>query len=286
MKVTIASNYGLCQGVRNAIALAYKAKEEHPNQPIYLLNRLVHNDLIMSSLKEHGIILIDNKSSLKEKIESIDQGVVIFSAHGHDLSLNKLAKDKGLIIYDTTCPFVYNNMKLIKKALDNSHPVIYIGVPSHPEGEAALSLSDEIIFIDHKNVTIPRIYLKEPHVFNQTTLSIYDLEKVHNLIKSSFPDAIFYNDICHATSVRQKALDEVTNEDVILILGDKKSSNSIRLFEIAQEKNPNKKTYICSSLEEVKLLNLTPYKSIFITAGASTPDIFIQEVIDYLSKIK
>ena len=132
MKITLASHYGFCSGVKNAINIVFKARKDYPNKNIYLLNKLVHNEAVINQIKELNIIVLDDKRSIKEKIESIDDGVIIFSAHGHDENLDKIAKDKNLIIVDSICPRVKRNMISIKQTINDNKNVIFIGITNHP----------------------------------------------------------------------------------------------------------------------------------------------------------
>ncbi len=284
MEIILASTYGLCQGVKYALNIVDYALKQYPRQKIYLLNHLVHNDYICQNLERKGIIILDDSRSDEEKISSINDGIIIFSAHGHDSKLEDLAKSKNLTIIDSACPKVKLNNNLIRNSIKNKRTIIYIGINNHPETIASLSISKQIIFIDYKNPNYDVIQnVDNADVINQTTLAQEELKTIYEQLKKRISNLKIINGVCTSTSKRQNALLEYNNQDFILIIGDKYSSNSTRLFEIGKKLNHN--CYQISSLDEVKSLPLNKYKKGFITAGASTPDEVINPIIDYLKSI-
>lgn len=280
MEIYKASTYGFCKGVENALNIVNMAKVK----PIHLIGDLIHNSYVNEDLKNKGVIIhdIDN---IKE-IEEINNGTIIFSSHGHNEDLDALVKKKNLPILDATCPYIKRNIKNIKEDLKNNIPIIFIGIPFHQECKTILSLSNEIILISYKNPIYPRIYLKNPHVYIQTTLAFDEVAKICLDIKNIYDNPIFIDGICKATQTRQVALNEVPKTcPLIFIIGDKNSSNCQRLYEICLNKYHDKKTYFVSDVEEVKKLDLKNYKSCFISAGASTPNIIIEEIINHLMNL-
>ncbi len=257
MKVTRASTYGFCEGVRHALRFIDEAITNYPNQPIYLLNKIVHNDIVIQKIKEKGIIVLDDSRSLEQKINDISFGVIIFSAHGHDKKLDSIALKKGLTIIDATCPKVKYGFESIEKSLRQGREVFYIGIHNHPETVAALSLNPQIHFIDFKNPFLEKLpSIEKCSIHNQTTLIQSELLPIYDQIKKHCKDVEIINDVCFATSKRQSAINEITNEDLILIIGDPKSSNTMRLFEIAKKKYPTRGVFSIPSLVELKKLDL------------------------------
>ncbi len=281
MKVTKAKVYGFCEGVKYALNYVSKIKSQEKGD-IFLLGNLVHNQILMDEIKKQGINIL-TAGTLEERINSLDHGTIVFSAHGHDPKLDELASRRGLKVKDATCPRVIKNMKDIISALNNNYPVFYIGIKNHEESIAALSLSKDIIFIDCKNPKYPDLNLKDVHVFNQTTLSNLALKNIHEEISRKYKNVTLHNDICNATYLRQKAMEDI-EDDVyyILVLGDVTSSNTKRLKEIALEKYQDKVVLLFSTLEEVKNYNFDKTKKIFLTAGASTPEEIIKPIEEYL----
>lgn len=281
MEVIKASVYGFCEGVKYALNYVRQVQEDVEGD-IFLLGNLLHNQSLMNSIEKQGIKILKD-GSLLDRINSIDHGTVIFSAHGHDPKLDEICKAKGLNVKDATCPRVIKNMNEIKKAIDNHEDVIYIGIKDHEESIAALSLSDKIHFVDHKNPCYPDFNTQKVHVFNQTTLSHISLKQIYEEIQKKYHHAILHNDICRATYLRQIALDEVTNDVFyIIVLGDLTSSNTKRLQEIAQSKYKDKIVLLFSTLDEVKDYKFDTSKKVFLTAGASTPDEIIKPIENYL----
>lgn len=284
MKVIKAEVMGFCEGVKLAIQKTIKAREEIDGD-MYLLGNLVHNEQLMQDIKSLNINIVKD-GSLKEKIEKINNGTIIFSAHGHDEKLDELARNKGLKVISTTCPRVKLTINKIKEEIENNNTIIYIGIKGHPEANAILSISDKIIFIDYKNVNIPTLNISSPHVFNQTTLSLFELSSIHEKIKEKYKNPIIHNDICTATTKRQNALLNIDDSiNYVLIIGDKLSSNTLRLFELCKNKYANKEILFVSCLEELLEYKLDNKESIFVTAGASTPDNIIEPIINYLSNL-
>lgn len=205
MEITIAKNYGFCSGVKKALNETKKVANENKNTNIYMLNKIVHNDYVVDLLKKDGIKIIENDLSDEEKIKSIKDGILIFSAHGHDKKLDLLAKKQNLKIVDTTCPKVLLNFKQIKNALLNNKNVIYIGVKNHPETKASLSISDKIIFLDFFNPDYSLLNnLENVSVHNQTTLIQTDLKNIYQEINLRCKNIEFNNEICFATTLRQQ----------------------------------------------------------------------------------
>lgn len=284
MKITLSKKMGLCNGVKSSLRIIEQTLKEYPNKQIYLLNKIVHNNFICNGLKDKGITILDDNRSLEEKILSIDDGVIIFSAHGHAKNLDILAKRKNLIIVDATCPKVNYNNSLIKQSIDKGENVIYIGIAHHPETEASLSIDSRIFFIDYKNPNYENINnLNKVIVHNQTTLLQDDLLQIYKEIQARVPLVEIKNDICHSTLERQKSLMDFNDEDFILVIGDTISSNSQRLYDLAKKiKSPS---FFVSNLDEIKKIDFSSYKKGFITAGASTPDEIINPIIEYLLTI-
>jgi len=285
MEIKIAKTYGFCQGVKNAINTAIFELSK-TNNKIYLLNKIVHNQTVNDELASKGLIILDSNSNDIEKINSIKEGTIIFSAHGHDKKIELYALNKGLKIIDATCPLVKLNEKKIMESLENKQIVFYIGIQNHPETNAVLSINKDIYFIDFKNPMIPVVDKNSSiSVHNQTTLITSDLLQIYQLINNIYQNVTLHNDICRATSQRQDALNEINDEDLIIIIGDKISSNSNRLYEIAKKNNPDKVVLFVKDIIELKKYDLSSFKKAFISAGASTPEQDINPIINYLKSI-
>ena len=290
MKVEILEPKGYCAGVTNAINLAIKVRNEHPNDDVFVLGMLVHNDFVINYLKSKNITVIENseeKGSIYDQANNLKDGsIVIFTAHGHTRTLHSLALSKNFAIYDAICPKVEQNIKTIENNLKNGHQAIYIGIKNHQEVEASLSLDKNVLFYDVKGTfDFSLVTDNSPLVVNQTTLNVLDLKDIHNLILKNIPDARIENEICNATRRRQQAIIELEDDvDAIIVVGDKKSSNTNRLFEIAKTSHHNALALMVSNADEINLKELQNKNRIVISSGASTPIELINAIYELLTK--
>lgn len=276
---------GYCKGVVNAINIVKKTKEQYPNENIYILGMIVHNSYVSKQMEDLGVITLEDPNLSKEELlDTIDKGVVIFTAHGISDKIKQKALDKGLICVDASCVDVLKNKDLIKSYLDKGYDVVYFGKKKHPEAEAILSLSNNIHLvsnisdIDNLNISNDNLFIT-----NQTTMSYLEVEDMLKLIKDKYPTCIIQKEICNATSSRQLAITNIKDGDVLYVVGDVKSNNTNKLKEIGSKYF--KKVFLISNYKEINKKDLVDENKIYVTAGASTPPILIDEVIDYLSKL-
>ncbi len=276
---------GYCKGVVNAINIVKKTKEQYPNENIYILGMIVHNSYVSKQMEDLGVITLEDPNLSKEELlDTIDKGVVIFTAHGISDKIKQKALDKGLICVDASCVDVLKNKDLIKSYLDKGYDVVYFGKKNHPEAEAILSLSNNIHLvsnisdIDNLNISNDNLFIT-----NQTTMSYLEVEDMLKLIKDKYPTCIIQKEICNATSSRQLAITNIKDGDVLYVVGDVKSNNTNKLKEIGSKYF--KKVFLISNYKEINKKDLVNENKIYVTAGASTPPILIDEVIDYLSKL-
>ncbi len=276
---------GYCKGVVNAINIVKKTKEEYPNENIYILGMIVHNSYVSKQMEDLGVITLEDSNLSKEELlDTIEKGVVIFTAHGISDKIKQKALDKGLICVDASCVDVLKNKDLIKSYLDKGYDVVYFGKKKHPEAEAILSLSSNIHLvsnisdIDNLNISNDNLFIT-----NQTTMSYLEVEDMLKLIKDKYPTCIIQKEICNATSSRQLAITNIKDGDVLYVVGDVKSNNTNKLKEIGSKYF--KKVFLISNYKEINKKDLVNENKIYVTAGASTPPILIDEVIDYLSKL-
>lgn len=276
---------GYCKGVVNAINIVKKTKGQYPNENIYILGMIVHNSYVSKQMEDLGVITLEDPNLSKEELlDTIDKGVVIFTAHGISDKIKQKALDKGLICVDASCVDVLKNKDLIKSYLDKGYDVVYFGKKKHPEAEAILSLSNNIHLvsnisdIDNLNISNDNLFIT-----NQTTMSYLEVEDMLKLIKDKYPTCIIQKEICNATSSRQLAITNIKDGDVLYVVGDVKSNNTNKLKEIGSKYF--KKVFLISNYKEINKKDLVNENKIYVTAGASTPPILIDEVIDYLSKL-
>ena len=286
MEVALIKPQGFCSGVKRAIEVTKKAKEDNPSKNIYILGMLAHNQILIDDLSKEGFItLLGNE---EEEINKLSQGdVLVFTAHGHSSILDDLAKQKGLITYDATCFKVLDNLKKIRSEISNGHQVIYIGQKGHKEANAALSVSNNVSLYDTQLlINYQLITDKTPFVINQTTLNFYELNKYHSDILSHFPDARIENEICNATRLRQEAMLKIDKDtDLIVVVGHAKSSNSNKLFDIAKNNYPNALVLMVNDLQELKRIDLNGKRKAAVGSGASTPQYIVDEIYNYLTTL-
>ncbi|MDE6241653.1 MAG: 4-hydroxy-3-methylbut-2-enyl diphosphate reductase [Anaeroplasmataceae bacterium] len=284
MKINKLTPQGYCSGVKNALKIAYEVltSPTYP-RPIYLLGSIIHNQNVIEDLKEKGAILIEEKGiSRSDLIEQISSGTVIFSAHGVSPIVYEKARAKNLTIVDTTCGNVLLVQKQMKKYLSLGYTCLYIGTKGHPECEGILGISSSIQLIENledlKNISASKIY-----VTNQTTLSLFETEKIYQEIQKKFPNAILDNKICKATTIRQQACLNQEPVDLCLVVGDKSSSNTKKLALACQ--SIQIPTLLIENVEGLKAIDFKTISSISITSGASTPDGIVDEIIEYLKRV-
>ena len=285
MKAILVKPQGYCAGVMNAIKIAYLAKSENADKRVFVLGALVHNQTVIDELKNNNIETLESGDEINT-IKKLNKGdVLIFTAHGHDEKLDEVAKNQGLIIYDATCPKVRSNMEKIKQEIKAGHQVIYIGQKGHKETNAALSISKDVSLYDTQLlINYQLITDKSPLVINQTTLNFFSLNTIHEDIKKHIPEARIENEVCAASRLRQAAVANISKDnDLIIIVGDKTSSNSLKLFDIAKENFPTSMVIMVHDLEDLKNnYNIEGKKKAAISSGASTPNAVVQEIYQYL----
>ena len=273
---------GYCGGVLKAIETAKNTRIQYPNKKITILGNLVHNQYVKKALQYYSIDTIEDKTKTRyELLDEINEGIVIFTAHGVSPKVYKKAKDKGLILIDASCPFVLQTQKIVKKYLDDDYTIFYIGKNKHPEAESIYTMSDHVYLIEpHKD--IPKINTSKIFVTNQTTMSIYELKDTFEKIKSLYPFAIFHDEICNATRVRQQAILNLKNVDCLIVVGDPTSNNSQKLVDIGK-KAGIQDIFSIQTVEDIDKKDFKKYSTIAITSGASTPTYLTNQVKDYLS---
>ena len=288
MKVIDLTPRGYCHGVLNALAMVKKVvrTESYP-RPIYILGQIVHNEKITKAFAEYGVISLDQKGKTRlELIEEIDHGTVIFTAHGISKQVIARAKEKGLTSLNATCRDVLKVHKAVEAKLLEGYDIVYIGHKNHPEAEAILALDDHIHFVgDDKDALLLPNTLNQEKLFvtNQTTLSLYDIDSVLKIIESKYPKYVFDNEICNATTVRQEAVMNQDQVDLMLVVGDEMSSNSNKLAFVGSFYQ-NIKSHLISGVESIDLNWLKDIESVSVTSGASTPTIVTEEVIAFLKQ--
>jgi len=270
---------GFCRGVEMAIDKSLNLKL---NKDVYCLGALIHNSIMVERLKEKGILTISKKGA--SRLELLDlvpnNSTVIISAHGASPAVFEKAKAKGLNIVDATCAFVYRTHNEIKKYLAKGYDIYYIGAKGHAEAEGACGISDKIHLISSIDDIDSYEFKDNSFVINQTTMSLFDIKEFHNRIKAKNPNVLISNTICMATTKRQEAVINARPCDLFIVVGDKMSSNTGKLYKLASNKS---KAIMVESLDELLSYDFSGINTINITSGASTPKDVVDRIIDYLN---
>ncbi len=286
MNIYLANPRGFCAGVDRAIDIVERALEIF-SPPIYVRHEVVHNRYVVKNLIKKGAIFV-------EELDEIPDGAtVIFSAHGVSQKVRYEAQKRELRIFDATCPLVTKVHLEVARHEKKSEDVILIGHAGHPEVEGTLGQykgnPDSNIYLVETMADIETLQVKNPKTLayvTQTTLSVDDTKDIIEQLKNKFPEinGPRKDDICYATQNRQDAVRELADKvDVFLVIGSTNSSNSNRLRELAEKQHID--SYLIDGVEDIDYGWFKKAQSIGITAGASAPEVLVQEVITTLEKL-
>jgi len=283
MKIKLANPRGFCAGVDRAIEIVNRALEVF-GAPVYVRHEVVHNKFVVDDLKQRGAIFVD------ELDEVPDDSLVIFSAHGVSKAVQDDAKFRALNVFDATCPLVTKVHLEVMKYSKDGRECILIGHEGHPEVEGTMGQYDTKfggkIYLVEDEEDVAKLVVKDPKrltYVTQTTLSVDDAAKVIDALRQKFPniEGPRKDDICYATQNRQDAVKSLADKvDVFLVIGSANSSNSNRLRELAEKQNVE--AYMIDGVEDINYNWFDKAHSIGVTAGASAPEVLVQEVIKTL----
>ncbi len=285
MQVLLANPRGFCAGVDRAIDIVERALELF-GAPIYVRHEVVHNRYVVDDLKAKGAIFVDELDQVP------DDQHVIFSAHGVSRAVKEEAQRRGLRVFDATCPLVTKVHMEVTRYSNQGIETILIGHKGHPEVEGTMGQYDYSqggdIYLVESVEDVQKLPVKNPEQLRfvtQTTLSMDDTARVIDALHQAFPaiQGPRKDDICYATQNRQDAVKQLTAQcDLILVVGSQNSSNSNRLREIAQ--NHQIDGYLIDSADDIEEAWLQDKSRIGVTAGASAPELLVQQVVDYLQQ--
>lgn len=271
MEIIKINPQGYCKGVIEAINII---KNTSPSNT-YILGQIIHNKSINDSLEKMGFKIIEGDTRLN-MLDNINEGTVVFTAHGVSPKVYEKAKSKGLKIIDATCKKVIEIHQKIESKIKDMD-IIYIGKKNHPETEGVLGISNQIILFDDINNPPTLDINKKYFVTNQTTLSLYKIGEFYDYLKNYTVE--IDNSICMATTIRQKAVLNAPDCDLFIVVGDYFSSNTNELYNIAKRRF---NTIKIESIHDLNISILKGVNKICITSGASTPKKIVDQVIDYL----
>lgn len=286
-KIIQTFHQGFCYGVKHSIKMVLDVlNDKSYPRPIYLLNSIVHNNDVNSYFKSQGITILEGKPKL-ELLDSIQNGTIIFSAHGVSDLIKEKAKSMNVTIVDATCPFVEKSYQLIKKYINDDYHLLYIGKSNHPETEAVLTFGNNITLINNDNLNLP--HSNRLAIAHQTTMSDYDVETIYDKVKKINPDVKVLPMMCNATKSRQDDLKDILENNnldntLVIIVGDKNSNNCTKLYELAKIYTNN--TIFIPSYHELLDYDLTKYHTFIISSGTSTPIINVNNIVKFLSNKK
>ncbi|MFZ7175228.1 4-hydroxy-3-methylbut-2-enyl diphosphate reductase [[Pasteurella] aerogenes] len=285
MKIILANPRGFCAGVDRAISIVELALEVH-GAPIYVRHEVVHNRFVVNGLRERGAIFVE------ELDEVPDGAIVIFSAHGVSQAVRQEAKNRGLKVFDATCPLVTKVHMQVARASRKGTKAVLIGHEGHPEVQGTMGQYDNHdggIYLVENVEDIAKLSLRDDEditFMTQTTLSIDDTAEVIEALKEKYPaiQGPRKNDICYATTNRQQAVRELAEQsDLVIVVGSKNSSNSNRLAELASRMGVTSK--LIDDASDIDPAWLNNVKAIGITAGASAPEVLVQSVVARLQEL-
>lgn len=279
MNILLARPRGFCAGVDRAIAIVERALEAF-GKPIYVRHEVVHNRYVVEQLKTKGAIFV-------EEVDEVPEGsVVIFSAHGVSKEVRRRAKERNLHIFDATCPLVTKVHIEVHKYARQGREVIFVGHAGHPEVEGTMGQYDNPeggIYLVETVEDVAHLEVKNPDFLayvTQTTLSMDDTAAIIAALRERFPniEGPRKEDICYATQNRQDAVKRLAEFcELVLVVGSPNSSNSNRLREIAEKRGC--RTYLIDRAEQLDRRWFEGIQKVGITAGASAPEVLVQEVI-------
>ncbi len=277
MQVILANPRGFCAGVERAITIVERALEKF-GAPIYVRHEVVHNKFVCDDLRTKGAVFIDELSEVPAG------GTVIFSAHGVSKAVFVEAEQRGLKVFDATCPLVTKVHVEVGKMRKQEREVVMIGHKGHPEVEGTMGQSSDGMYLVETVEDVAKLKVAHPTQLSfvtQTTLSIDDASRVIDALKAQFPDVQGpkKDDICYATQNRQDAVKDLVDQcDLVLVVGSPNSSNSRRLKEVAVARGIS--AYLLDGPDEIMPAWLEGKTKIGISAGASAPEILVRQVVD------
>jgi 4-hydroxy-3-methylbut-2-enyl diphosphate reductase len=283
MKVVLAQPRGFCAGVERAIDIVEKALETY-GPPVYVRHEIVHNRHVVDSLRAKGAVFV-------EELDEVPEGkIAIFSAHGVSKTVELDAESRHLQVIDATCPLVSKVHVEGRRYAAQDREVILIGHAGHPEVEGTMGQVPGGVHLISNAGEVGKLTVKDPNKLayvTQTTLSVDDTREVIEALKRRFPAIVGPDtkDICYATQNRQRAVRQLSEQvDMILVIGAPNSSNSNRLREIAEELGV--RSHLIENAGQLDPRWLDGVKSVGVTAGASAPDVLVQEVVSTLRDLK
>lgn len=281
-EILLANPRGFCAGVERAIAIVERAIAIH-GAPIYVRHEVVHNKFVVENLRAKGAVFI-------EDLNEVPAGAtLIFSAHGVPLEVRRLADERGLRVFDATCPLVTKVHVEVSKMREAGREIVMIGHKGHPEVEGTMGQTESGMYLVESVEDVAALQVRNEGMLayvTQTTLSVDDAQVIVDALKARFPAIVGpkKDDICYATQNRQDAVKFMAPlVDLVIVVGSKNSSNSNRLREVAALRNVP--AYLVDDADGLDPEWLQGRRRVGVTAGASAPEVLVSAVIDRLKAL-
>ena len=280
MRILLANPRGFCAGVNMAIDVVDQVLRLK-GPPVYVYHEIVHNRHVVDDFRDRGVVFVDDVREVP------DGSIVVYSAHGISPAVREEAQRRRLVEVDATCPLVIKVHHEVQRFAREGYSILFIGHAKHDEAVGTVGEAPDAITVVESVEDVARLQIDNPKIayVTQTTLSLYDAQRIIDALKARFPHikAPPKEDICYATTNRQNAVAEVAPEvDLVLVIGSRNSSNSQRLVETAHE--AGKAAYLIDDESELDPSWFDGVETVLITAGASAPEHLVQDLVERLQR--
>ena len=282
IRVELANPRGFCAGVDRAIEIVERALTLH-GAPIYVRHEVVHNRYVVEDLRSKGAVFVESLAEVPPG------GTVIFSAHGVSQAVRSEARERGLQVFDATCPLVTKVHTEVVRMRNQGREIVMIGHAGHPEVEGTMGQSEGGVYLVETEADVAHLEVRQPDTLafvTQTTLSMDDASRIVAALRARFPQISGprTDDICYATQNRQDAVKALAHANqVVIVVGSRTSSNSNRLREVAEQNGA--RAYMLDRAEDLDPAWLAGASRVGVTAGASAPEVLVQDVVNRLRSL-
>ena len=275
-EVILAKTAGFCFGVKRAVDTVYEQAEQK-DMPIYTYGPIIHNEEVVRDLEEKGVRVLESLGGLAD----VQKGTVVIRSHGVEEAVYGQLQEAGMRCVDATCPFVKKIHKIVANASDQGQTIIIIGNDRHPEVEGIKGWAKTPVFVIKTREEAEKLEFPSGTrlcIVSQTTFNYKNFQELVEIFEKKSYDKYVYNTICNATQERQTEARQIAKRvEAMIVIGGKSSSNTQKLYEICKEECEN--TYYIQTLGDLALNSMRSIGSVGITAGASTPQKIIEEVL-------
>ena len=277
MNVELAKTAGFCFGVKRAVDTVYQQIEQYRGEKIFTYGPIIHNEEVIKDLRSHGVEVLNDEEELK----TADADVVVIRSHGVAKYIYDILEERGITCVDATCPFVKKIHKIVAEKSAEGSYIVIVGNGEHPEVQGIRGWAGEQVTVVQTQEDAERFELPDKDqkvcIVAQTTFNYNKFKELVEIISKKRYDIVVLNTICNATKERQTEARQIAARvDAMVVIGDKRSSNTQKLFEICKEECLN--TYYIQTLDDLNMNQLRSVETVGITAGASTPNKIIEEV--------